>query len=91
MNQLLINPSNDPIICAIHCQDDIPSPETSMAAPKQEGQKDHEKRVCAEVRRERKERVQGRGANLFLQPGKVWRLISDQRDQFLSWPVAPEW
>jgi hypothetical protein len=62
-----------------------------MAAPKQEGQKDHEKCVCAEVRGECKVRVQRRGADLLLQPGKVWRLISDQRDQLLSWPVAPEW
>lgn len=62
-----------------------------MAAPKEEGQEDHEKRVCAEVRRERKIRVQRRSADFLLQPGKKWRLISDQRDQFLSWPVAPEW
>lgn len=62
-----------------------------MAAPKQEGQKHHEKRVRAEVRRERKVRVQGRGADFLLQPGKIWRLISDKRNQLLPWPVAPEW
>lgn len=61
-----------------------------MTAPEEEGQKDHEKRVGAEVGRKGKVRIQRRSTDFLLHPGKVWRFISDQREQFLSRPVAPE-
>lgn len=61
-----------------------------MAAPEEEGQEDHEKGMSAEVRRERKVRIQRRRANFFLHPGKIGRFISDQRKDLLPRPVAPE-
>lgn len=61
-----------------------------MAAPEQERQEDHEEGVGAEVGREGKVRVEGRRADLLLHPGQVRGLIADQRQEFLSGPVAPE-
>lgn len=61
-----------------------------MTTPEQEGQEDHEKGVRAKVSRKGKVRVQRRSADFLLDPGKVWRFISDQREEFLSRPVAPE-
>lgn len=61
-----------------------------MAAPEEEGQKDHEKGVSAEVGRERKVRIQCWRADFLLHPGKIWRFISDQGKDLLPRPVAPE-
>lgn len=61
-----------------------------MAAPEEEGQKDHKKGVGAEVGRERKVRIQRRRADFLLNPGEIGRFITDQGEDLLPRPVAPE-
>jgi hypothetical protein len=46
--------------------------------------------VGTEVRREREVRIERRGADFLLHPGKVRSLISNQWDELLSRPIPPE-
>ena len=68
----------------------IPAPHAGRAAPEQEGQEDHEKGVGAEVGREREVGIESRRADFLLHPGEIGRFISNQWDEVLSRPVAPQ-
>lgn len=71
-------------------KENVPTTHTGRTTPEEEGQKDHEEGMGAEVGRECEIRVEGWRADFLLHPSQIWRLISDQWDELLSRPVPPE-
>lgn len=81
--------SSQPSVSRFHSRD-IPTAHAGRAAPEQERQEDHEEGMGAEVGGECEVGIEGRGADFLLHPGEVGCFISNQWDELLSRPVAPE-